>query len=163
MRVPVDALIGGEGRGFAAIMTLMPQERLSQAIMGQASVQRAMDDTVRFTSDRRAFGRSVFDFQNTQFVLAEIATELQVGWSHLDWAINRHVAGKLTAVEASAAKLWHTETQWASLDKCLQLHGGAGYMEEYPIARMWRDARVQRIYGGTSEILKLVIGRSLKT
>lgn len=162
VRVPVDALIGGEGRGFAAIMTLMPQERLSQAIMGQAGLQRAMDDTIRFTADRRAFGQSVLDFQNTQFVLAEIATALQVGWAHLDWAINRHISGRLTAVEASAAKLWHTETQWAYLDKCLQLHGGAGYMEEYPIARMWRDARVQRIYGGTSEILKLVIGRSLK-
>ena len=162
VRVPAEAMIGGEGRGFAAIMTLMPQERLSQAIMGQASMQRAMDDTITFTKDRQAFGQSVFDFQNTQFVLADIATSLQVGWSHLDWAINRHVAGKLTAVEASAAKLWHTETQWTALDRCLQLHGGAGYMEEYPIARMWRDARVQRIYGGTSEILKLVIGRSLK-
>ncbi|KCZ53310.1 hypothetical protein HY29_03575 [Hyphomonas beringensis] len=162
VRVPANALIGGEGRGFAAIMTLMPQERLSQAIMGQAGAQRALDDTIQFTKDRQAFGKTVFDFQNTQFVLADIATSLQVGWSHLDWAINRHVDGKLTAVEASAAKLWHTETQWSILDRCLQLHGGAGYMEEYPIARQWRDARVQRIYGGTSEILKLVVGRSLK-
>ncbi|KCZ86156.1 long-chain acyl-CoA dehydrogenase [Hyphomonas adhaerens MHS-3] len=162
VRVPASALLGQEGGGFSAIMTLMPQERLSQAIMGQAGAQRALDETIGFTTDRRAFGQAVFDFQNTQFVLAEIAASLQVGWSHLDWAIQRHVAGGLTATEASAAKLWHTEMQWSALDKCLQLHGGAGYMEEYPIARMWRDARVQRIYGGTSEILKLVIGRSLK-
>jgi acyl-CoA dehydrogenase len=161
VRVPAAALLGEEGRGFATIMSLLPQERLSQAIMGQAGAQRAFDETVAFARDRTAFGQKLIDFQNSRFVLADIAARLQVGWAHLDWAICRHVAGQLDTVEASAAKLWHTETQWDIVDACLQLHGGAGYMNEYPIARLWRDARVQRIYGGTSEILKLVIGRTL--
>ncbi len=104
----------------------------------------------------------MLDFQNTRFTLADLAAKLQVGWAHLDWAINRHIAGKLDAVEASAAKLWHTELQWEVVDKALQLHGGAGYMNEYPIARLWRDARVTRIFGGTSEIMKEIVGRSLK-
>jgi alkylation response protein AidB-like acyl-CoA dehydrogenase len=103
----------------------------------------------------------VFDFQNTRFELADMRTKLQVGWAHLDWALLRHVAGKLTAAEASAAKLWHTELQGEVCDRALQLHGGAGYMNEYPIARLWRDARVSRIYGGTNEIMKEVIARSL--
>lgn len=161
VRVPASAMLGGEGRGFASIMDLLPQERLSQAIMGQAGAQRALDEAVAFARERTAFGQKVIDFQNSRFTLADIAAKLQVGWAHLDWAILRHVAGELTTVEASAAKLWHTETQWDIVDACLQLHGGAGYMNEYPIARLWRDARVQRIYGGTSEILKLVVGRAL--
>jgi len=103
----------------------------------------------------------VFDFQNTRFVLADLKAKLQVGWAHLDWALDRHIEGKLTAAQASAAKLWHTELLWEICDSALQLHGGAGYMNEYPIARLWRDARVNRIYGGTSEIMKEVIGRSL--
>ena len=110
---------------------------------------------------RRFFGKSVADFQNTRFVLAGIKTKLQVGWAHLDWAIRRHLAGELTNEEGAAAKLWHTELQWEVLDACLQLHGGAGYMNEYPIARAWRSARVTRIYGGTNEIMKEVIGRAL--
>jgi len=139
----------------------MPQERLSQAIMGQAGAQRAFDEAAAFTAARKAFGKTVLDFQNTRFVLADAKAKLQVGWAHLDWCIDRHVQGRLTAAEASAAKLWHTETQWAIVDMALQLHGGAGYMNETSIARLWRDARVQRIYGGTSEILKEVIGRTL--
>ena len=103
----------------------------------------------------------MFDFQNTRFELADMAAKLQVGWVHLDWAIARHVARELTAVEASAAKLWHSELQGEICDRSLQLHGGAGYMNEYPIARLWRDARVSRIYGGTSEIMKEVIARSI--
>jgi acyl-CoA dehydrogenase len=94
-------------------------------------------------------------------VLADLKAKLQVGWAHLDWAIRRHLAKELTAVEGAAAKLWHTELQWEVMDKCLQLHGGAGYMNEYPIARAWRGARVSRIYGGTNEIMKELIGRSL--
>ena len=116
---------------------------------------------MKFTSDRKAFGRRVLDFQNTRFTLADLKTRLQVGWAHLDWAIARHVAGKLTPAEASSAKLWHTEMQWDACDTALQLHGGAGYMNEYPIARLWRDARVARIYGGTSEIMKELVGRSI--
>jgi len=161
VRVPVTQRLGAEGQGFAMIMDLLPQERLSQAILGQAAAQRAFDETVRFTQSRRAFGQSVFDFQNTRFVLAGHAAKLQAGWAHLDWAILRLAEGRLTAAEASAAKIFHTEMQWQLVDDCLQLHGGAGYMNEYPIARMWRDARVQRIYGGTSEILREVVARSI--
>jgi alkylation response protein AidB-like acyl-CoA dehydrogenase len=103
----------------------------------------------------------VFDFQHSRFSLADLKSKLQVGWAHLDWALERHVAGQLTAAEASAAKYWHTEMQWEVTDAALQLHGGSGYMNEVLIARMWRDARVQRIYGGTSEIMREVISRSI--
>ncbi|MGV7121911.1 acyl-CoA dehydrogenase family protein [Sphingopyxis sp. 550A] len=161
VRVPVANRMGAEGAGFGYLMSQLPQERLSIAAAAQAGAQRAFDEAVRFTKERRAFGQPVFDFQNTRFTLADLAAELQVGWAHLDWCIARHIAGDLTAVEGSAAKLWHSELQWKCCDVALQLHGGAGYMNEYPIARLWRDARVQRIYGGTSEIMKEVIGRSL--
>jgi len=161
VHLPADRLLGAENGGFAMLMQQLPQERLSIAVQGQASAQRAFDEAVKFTSDRKAFGKRILDFQNTRFTLADLKAKLQVGWAHLDWAIARHVAGKLTAVEASAAKLWHTEMQWEACDIALQLHGGAGYMNEYPIARLWRDARVARIYGGTSEIMKELIGRSL--
>jgi alkylation response protein AidB-like acyl-CoA dehydrogenase len=161
VRVPAGNLLGPPGGGFACLMNQLPQERLSIAVLAQAGAQRAFDEALAFTKARKAFGRPVFDFQNSRFELADLATKLQVGWAHLDWAIMRHVAGELTAAEASAAKLWHSELQFEACDRALQLHGGAGYMEEYPIARLWRDARVQRIYGGTSEIMREVIGRSL--
>ena len=161
VRVPLSNLLGGEGRGFAALMSELPQERLSIAIQAQAGAQRAFDEALTFTKHRKAFGQTVFAFQNTRFTLADAATKLQVGWAHLDWAIARHVAGQLTTAEASAAKLHHTELQNQVCDMALQLHGGAGYMDEYPIARLWRDARVTRIYGGTSEIMKEVVARSL--
>ena len=161
--LPADRLLGAENGGFGMLMQQLPQERLSIAVQAQASAQRAFDEAVRFTSDRKAFGKRVIDFQNTRFVLADLAAKLQVGWAHLDWAIQRHVAGRLTPAEASAAKLWHTEMQWDACDAALQLHGGAGYMNEYPIARLWRDARVSRIYGGTSEIMKELIARSIGT
>lgn len=161
VRVPVANRIGEEGQGFVYLMQQLPQERLTVAIAAQASAQRAYDETVGFVKERRAFGRSVLDFQNTRFVLADIKTKLQLGWAHVDWCLTRHIAGTLDQYEASAAKLWHTETQWQIIDACLQLHGGAGYMNEYPIARLFRDARVTRIYGGTSEIMKELIGRSI--
>ncbi|HEX8421359.1 MAG TPA: acyl-CoA dehydrogenase family protein [Sphingomonas sp.] len=161
VRVPITNCLGEEGKGFIYLMSQLPQERLTIAVGTQASAQRAFDDTVAFTKDRKAFAGMVFDFQNTRFVLADLKTKLQVGWAHLDWAIARHLKGELTNEEGAAAKLWHTELQWEVMDKCLQLHGGAGYMNEYPIARMWRAARVSRIYGGTSEIMKELIGRSL--
>ncbi len=161
VRVPVENLLGDEGAGFRYLMTQLPQERLSIAVIGQACAQRAFDEAVKFTKDRKAFGATVFDFQNTRYALAGMRTELQVGWAHLDWAITRHVAGELTTAEASAAKLWHSEMQGSICDRALQLHGGAGYMNEYPVARLWRDARVARIYGGTSEIMKEVIARSI--
>ena len=161
VRVPITNCLGEEGRGFAYLMGQLPQERLQIAVAGQAGAQRAFDEAVNFTKERKAFGQSIFDFQNTRFTLAALKAKLQVGWAHLDWAITRHVAGELTAAEASAAKLFHTELQWEACDIALQLHGGAGYMNEYPIARLWRDARVQRIYGGTSEIMKEVVARSI--
>jgi alkylation response protein AidB-like acyl-CoA dehydrogenase len=159
--LPADRLLGAENGAFAMLMQQLPQERLSIAVQCQAGAQRAHDEAVKFTRDRKAFGRRIIDFQNSRFTLADMASKLQVGWAHLDWAIARHVDGKLTPAEASAAKLWHSETAWTIMDAALQLHGGAGYMNEYPIARLWRDARVARIYGGTSEIMKELIGRSL--
>jgi acyl-CoA dehydrogenase len=161
VRVPITNCLGEEGAGFAYLMNQLPQERLSIACAAQAAAQRAFDEAVAFTKGRKAFGQTVFDFQNTRFTLAGLAARLQVGWAHLDWAIARHVAGELTAAEASAAKLWHTELQWEACDASLQLHGGAGYMNEYLIARLWRDARVTRIFGGTNEIMKEVIGRAI--
>jgi acyl-CoA dehydrogenase len=161
VRVPITNCLGAEGSGFAYLMNQLPQERLSIACAAQAAAQRAFDEAVRFTKDRKAFGKTVFDFQNTKFTLADLAAKLQVGWAHLDWAIARHIAGKLDAAEASAAKLWHTELQWEACDSSLQLHGGAGYMNEYLIARLWRDARVTRIFGGTNEIMKEVVSRSI--
>jgi alkylation response protein AidB-like acyl-CoA dehydrogenase len=161
LRVPQTNLLGGEGMGFAYLMNQLPQERLSIACSAQGCAQRAFDEAVNFTKERKAFGKTVFEFQNTKFTLADMAAKLQVGWAHLDWAIRRHIAGELTAAEASAAKLWHTELQWEACDASLQLHGGAGYMNEYLIARLWRDARVTRIFGGTNEIMKEVVSRSI--
>ena len=161
VRVPARNVLGGEGRGFACLMNQLPQERLAIAVHAQACAQRAFDEAVKFTRERKAFGQTVFDFQNTRFTLGALKAKLQAGWAHLDWCIARHLEHKLTTAEASAAKLFHTELQWEAVDTSLQLHGGAGYMNEYPIARLWRDARVQRIYGGTSEIMKEVVARSI--
>jgi alkylation response protein AidB-like acyl-CoA dehydrogenase len=161
VRVPASNLLGRENGGFLHLVSDLPQERLSISITAQAAAQRAFDEAVAFTRERKAFGKAVIDFQNTRFVLADIKAKLQVGWAHLDWAIARHVAGELTADEAAASKYWHTEMQWEACDAALQLHGGSGYMNEYPIARIWRDARVRRIYGGTSEIMRELVGRSL--
>jgi len=161
VRVPITNCLGEEGKGFIYLMSQLPQERLSIAVSVMASSQKAFDETVEFTKTRKAFAGMVFDFQNTRFVLADLKAKLQVGWAHLDWAIARHLKGELTNEEGAAAKLWHTDLQWEVMDKCLQLHGGAGYMNEYPIARAWRAARVTRIFGGTNEIMKELIGRSL--
>lgn len=161
VRVPVSNLIGEEGRGLQMLIGQLPQERLSIALASQAGAQRAFDEAVAFTRNRQIFGKPVLDFQNTRFSLADLKARLQVGWAHIDWAIARHLQGKLTAEQAAAAKLWHAETQWQVVDCALQLHGGAGYMNEYLIARLWRDARVMRIFGGTSEVMKEIIGRTL--
>ncbi|CAM3096674.1 Acryloyl-CoA reductase (NADH) [Sphingomonas antarctica] len=161
VRVPITNCLGEEGKGFIYLMSELPQERLSIAVSAQTSAQKAYDMTVEFCRDRKAFGKPVIDFQNTRFTLADLKSKLQVGWAHLDWALTRLLAKQLTPEEGAAAKLWHTELQWETVDKCLQLHGGAGYMNEYPIARMWRAARVTRIFGGTNEIMKELIGRKL--
>ncbi|MDH7640149.1 acyl-CoA dehydrogenase family protein [Sphingomonas oryzagri] len=161
VRVPITHCLGQEGQGFAYLMSQLPQERLSIAVSAQGAAQRAFDEAVAFTKDRKAFGKTVFEFQNTRFTLADMKSQLQVGWAHLDWAIARHVRGELTTAEASAAKQWHTDMQGRVIDMALQLHGGAGYMNEYMVARLWRDARVTRIFGGTNEIMKEVVSRSI--
>lgn len=161
VRVPAENLLGPEHGGFGCLMGELVQERLTIAIGAQAGAQRAFDVALAYTKDRPAFGKTVFDFQNTRFTLADMAAKLQVGWAHADWALGRHVEKALTPSEASAAKYWHSETQWQIVDSALQLHGGAGYMNDFEIARLWRDARVQRIYGGTSQIMLEVIGRGL--
>jgi len=161
VRVPITHCLGQEGQGFAYLMGQLPQERLSIAVSAQGAAQRAFDEAVAFTKDRKAFGKTVFEFQNTRFTLADMKSQLQVGWAHLDWAIARHVRGELTTAEASAAKQWHTDMQGRVIDMALQLHGGAGYMNEYMVARLWRDARVTRIFGGTNEIMKEVVSRSI--
>lgn len=161
VRVPAANILGQENSGFIYLVSDLAQERLSISVTAQAAAQRAFDEAVAFATDRKAFGKRVLDFQNTRFVLADIKAKLQVGWAHLDWAIERHIVGELTANEAAASKYWHTEMQWEACDAALQLHGGSGYMNEYPIARIWRDARVRRIYGGTSEIMRELVGRSL--
>lgn len=161
VRVPITNCLGEEGMGFIYLMSELPQERLSIAISSQSAAQKAFDDTVAFVKERNAFGQKVFDFQNTKFILADLKTKLQVGWAHIDWALNRHYKKELTNEEGAGAKLFHTELQWEVMDKCLQLHGGAGYMNEYAIARQWRAARVNRILGGTNEIMKELISRKL--
>ncbi|MGD8326730.1 MAG: acyl-CoA dehydrogenase family protein [Sphingomonadales bacterium] len=161
VRVPITNCLGEENMGFVYLMQQLPQERLSIAVAAQAAAQRAYDITVDYVKERKAFGKRILDFQNTRFELAQIKTELQVGWAHVDQCMQKHINKELNAFEAASAKLWHTELQWKVVDICLQLHGGYGYMNEYEIAQAWRDSRVQRIYGGTSEIMKELISRSI--
>jgi alkylation response protein AidB-like acyl-CoA dehydrogenase len=144
-----------------ALMRHLPLERLSIAAASIAAAEAAFAWTVGYVQERRAFGQPVADFQNTRFVLAEVATELDVTRAFVDKAVLAAGHGTLTAVDAAKAKLWATEVQGRVIDRLLQLHGGYGYMVEYPIARAFRDARVQRIFGGTSEIMKMIIGRDL--
>jgi len=161
VRVPVSNLLGEEGQGFHYMMSELGQERVGLSIAAQAQAQRAFDEAVRFVKERKAFGTPVFQFQNTRFTLADMSARLQAGWAYLDWARLQLLQGTLTSEEAAASKLWHSETLWHIVDAALQLHGGAGYMNEYPIARLWRDARIHRIHGGTSEIMKEVISRKI--
>jgi acyl-CoA dehydrogenase len=159
--VPVENVLGEPGKGLRHLMSNLPQERLSMAITGVSASERALRITLEYAQDRKAFGQAIGSFQANRFTLAEIATEVQVARAYVDTCIAAHAEGELTAVEAASAKLWVTELQNRVVDRCVQLHGGYGYMEEYEIARMWRDARVTRIYGGTSEIMKEIVGRSL--
>ena len=161
VRVPAANLLGREGGGFVHLMERLPRERMSIAIMALASVRAALEWTVDYTTQRTAFGRPLAAFQNTQFELATAVTEADVLEAYLDKAVLELNAGTLTAVDAAKAKLWATEVQHRILDRCLQLFGGYGYMAEYPIARAYADARVQTIYGGTSEIMKTIIAREV--
>ncbi len=162
VRVPVANLLGpDEGQGFTQLVTNLPQERLSIAIAGVAASRTALEQTLEYVKQRKAFGQPIGSFQNSKFVLAELATEIDIAEHYTDDCVRALNAGELTAVDASKAKWWCTELQGRVVDRCLQLHGGYGYMNEYPIARAFTDARITRIYGGTTEIMKEVIGRSL--
>lgn len=161
VRLPRNALLGTEGEGFVYLMSELPQERLGIAVTAVAVAQRAFDLALQHVRERKAFRRPVLDFQNTRFKLAEVRTELEVAWAFLDKCIEAHEHGALTVPEVAMAKLWTSELQGRVIDTCLQFFGGYGYMLEYPISKMYVDARVSRIYGGTSEIMKEIIGRSL--
>ena len=161
VRVPVDNLLGQENRGFAYLMTELPWERLQIAITAVAQMEAAIDWTSLYCRERRAFGKEIMQFQNTQFTLAEAMTEVQIARVFIDRCIELHIKGELDATAASMAKYWCTDLQSKVLDACLQLHGGYGYMWEYPIARAWADSRVARIYGGSNEIMKELIARQL--
>jgi alkylation response protein AidB-like acyl-CoA dehydrogenase len=161
VRVPVTNLMGAEGTGFATLMTELPQERLIIAIQSMGAAQRAFDITCDYVRGRKAFGQPIADFQNTRYKLADLKADLLVGWAFVDQCLERHVRGELSALDASTAKLWCTEMHGRVVDQCLQFHGGYGFMREYEICRLYADARVQRIYGGTSEIMRELISRSL--
>ena len=149
------------GQGFAQLMDSLPQERLVIAVQAVASMVAALDETISYVKGRTAFNERIFDFQNTRFVLAECATATEIGKAFVEKCVAQLVDGQLDPSLAAMAKLWTTEQQFDLVDRCLQLFGGYGYLSEYPISQMWADARVQRIFGGTSEIMKELIGRSL--
>jgi acyl-CoA dehydrogenase len=162
MRVPVANLLGGvEGRGFVQLMQQLPQERLIIAVSAAAVAEAAVRQTIAYAKEREAFGEDLFSFQNTRFVLAECAADALAARTLVDSCITRHVGGDLDAATASLAKFWCTDIQNKVVDRCLQVFGGYGYMMEFPIARMYAAARVQKIYGGTNEIMKELVARSL--
>ena len=161
VRVPGDHLLGTENKGFAHLMDNLPRERLGIAITAITCADAVLAQTIEYCFDRNAFGQPIGDFQHTRFVLAELATELDVTRCYVDRAIVEFNAGTLNAVDAAKVKWWSTETQQRVTDRCVQLHGGYGYMMEYPVTRAFLDARVQTIYGGTTEIMKEIIGRDI--
>jgi long-chain-acyl-CoA dehydrogenase len=160
-RVPADNLIGTENHGFYHLTTNLPRERLSIAVSAVSGAEAVLAQTLVYARTRQAFGRSIGSFQHNRFLLAELDTELTIARVFLNHCISEFNAGRLTATDAAKAKWWTTELQTKVADRCVQLHGGYGYMLEYPVARAWLDGRVQTIYGGTTEIMKEIIGRSL--
>jgi long-chain-acyl-CoA dehydrogenase len=162
VEVPPENILGGEeGKGFYQMMEQLPQERLIIACGAQGAMEGGVERTIAYTKERQAFGGPLTQFQNTRFKLAECRTKTTVARAFLDECIAEHLRGELSVEKAAMAKYWITDTQGEVLDECLQLHGGYGYMAEYDIAEMWTDARVQRIYGGTNEIMKELIARAL--
>ena len=159
--MPAANLLGEENKGFFHLMGNLPQERLSIAVGAVAACETVLELTIEYCKARKAFGSPVGSFQNTRFVLAELDTEVEIARHFVDKCVLAHNAGELTAVDAAKAKWWTTELQTKAVDRCLQLHGGYGYMMEYPVAKAWLDSRVQTIYGGTNEIMKEIIGRGL--
>ncbi len=163
LHVPAENLLGGrEGQGFYQLMNQLPRERLILAVGAIAAAEAAMHHTLAYVRERKAFGKTLFEFQNTRFKLAERQTELTIGRVFIDHCIQKLIDGQLDAATASMAKWWSTQKQCEIVDECLQFFGGYGYMTEYPIARMYQDARVQKIYGGTNEIMKELIARTLE-
>jgi alkylation response protein AidB-like acyl-CoA dehydrogenase len=161
VRVPVDNLLAPEGHGFYQLMKNLPQERLSLAVGAVAAAEGVLTETLDYVRQRKAFGSPISSLQNTQFVLAELATEIDIARTYLDDCIAAHLDGELTAARAARLKWWTTELQVRTADRCLQLHGGYGYMREYPVSRAFVDARIQTIYGGTTEIMKTIIAKDL--
>ena len=161
VRIPAGYLLGTEGQGFLHLMERLPRERLSIAVSAQCVVEAALEWTLDYCAERTAFGQPIGDFQHSRFLLAELVTEAEVTRAYIDTAITALGGGWLSAVDAAKAKWWASELQVKVVDRCVQLHGGYGYMLEYPIARAFLDARIQTIYGGTTEIMKEIIGRDL--
>jgi acyl-CoA dehydrogenase len=162
VRVPVDCLLGGqEGSGLHQLMADLPYERLIVALAGVAGMEGGLEATIAYTKSRKAFGQFISDFQNTRFKLAELASLVRIARVFVDDCIDKRLKGTLDTETAAMAKWWITDTQQQVLDECVQLHGGYGYMNEYLVCRLFADSRVQRIYGGTNEIMKEVISRSL--
>jgi alkylation response protein AidB-like acyl-CoA dehydrogenase len=161
VEVPVENLLGEEGKGFVHLVTNLPQERLSIAVAGVGATQAALNWTVEYAKERKAFGQPIGSFQNSRFKLAEMRTECEVATQYIDQCVVALNEGRLSAEDAAMAKWWTTELQKRTVDTCVQLHGGYGYMMEYPIARAYVDARITTIYGGTTEIMKEIIGRSM--
>jgi alkylation response protein AidB-like acyl-CoA dehydrogenase len=161
VRVPAENVLGEEGKGFVYLVQNLPQERLSIAIMAAAAMEEVLESTLQYAKERKAFGKPIGSFQNSRFVLAELSTEATMVRIMVDEFIRLHLDENLTVEQAAMAKWYSTEAQVRLVDRCLQLHGGYGYMREYPIARAFMDSRVQTIYGGTTEIMKEIIGRSL--
>jgi alkylation response protein AidB-like acyl-CoA dehydrogenase len=161
VRLPAEALLGEENRGFEYMMERLPQERLSVAVANVAHAATALEDTLVYVRERQAFGRPIGTFQNSRFLLAEMQTQIDAARAFVDQCVMAHVAGELTAVDAAKAKWWTADVQNSVIDNCVQLHGGYGFMDEYRVARFWADARVSKIWGGTNEIMKDLIGRSM--
>jgi alkylation response protein AidB-like acyl-CoA dehydrogenase len=161
VRVPVTNLLGEEGQGFVYLMERLPQERLAIAVVAAAACERVLELTTEYVKSRTAFGRPVGSFQNSRFAIAEMATETQIARVFVDRCITELGAGTLKVADAAMAKWWTTELQKRVVDRCLQLHGGYGYMSEYPISKAWLDTRIQTIYGGTTEVMKEIIGRTM--
>ncbi|MGZ6825998.1 MAG: acyl-CoA dehydrogenase family protein [Mycobacteriales bacterium] len=161
VRVPAANLVGKEGGGFIHLMEALPQERLSIAVVAVAAARHVLDLTVQYCKDRKAFGKAIGSFQHSRFVLAEMETEVCIAEQYIDRAVAEHNAGRFDVKDAAMAKWWTTELQKRVVDQCVQLHGGYGYMLEYPVAKAFIDSRVQTIYGGTTEIMKEIVGRSL--
>ena len=161
VRVPADRLLGPEGMGFISMMQKLPQERLGNAVGCVAHAQQILEETIEYTKERKAFGQPIGSFQHNKFKIAELVTSLEVAQAYVDDCVAAHAEGKLSAVDAAMAKWWAAETQSKVLDECVQLHGGYGYMNEYRVARAWRDARINKIWAGTNEIMKELIGRDL--